>query len=78
MDAADACGEVQQLKLQYEFALRVWGEYEFPVYHEPVGTQAWRSEQLRLQLKQNALDARNAANERVLDHKRTCPACRED
>jgi hypothetical protein len=54
MGAADICGELQQLKQQYEFALRVWGEYQFPVYSEPVGTQAWRSERLRLQLKQKA------------------------
>ena len=75
MGAADTCGELQQLKQQYEFALRVWGKYQFPVYNEPVGTQAWRSEQLRLQLKEKALDARNAANDRVLDHKLTCPRC---
>jgi hypothetical protein len=75
MGAADTCGELQQLKQQYEFALRIWGEYQFPVNNEPVGTQAWRSEQLRLHLKQKALDARNAANERVLDHKLTCPLC---
>ncbi len=73
MVAADQCAELQQLKRQYEFALRVWGEYQFPVHNEPVGTQAWRSKQL--QLKQEALDARNAANGRVLDHKLTCPLC---
>jgi hypothetical protein len=75
MGAADTCGELQQLRQQYEFALRVWGEYQFPVYNEPVGTQAWRSEALRLQLKQKATDARDEAKERVLDHKLTCPLC---
>jgi hypothetical protein len=73
MVAADTCAELQQLKQQYETALRIWGEYQFPVHNEPVRTQAWRSEQL--QLKQRALEARNAANERVLDHKLTCPLC---
>ena len=73
MGAADACGELQQLKQQYESALRIWGDYQFPVHNEPVGTQAWRSKQL--QLKQEALDARNAANDRVLAHKLTCPLC---
>jgi hypothetical protein len=73
MIAADTCAELQQLKQQYEFALRVWGENQFPIHNEPVGTKAWRSEQL--QLKQKALDARNATNDRVLVHKLTCPLC---
>jgi hypothetical protein len=75
MGAADTCGELQQLKQQYEFALRIWGEYQFPVYDEPVGTLAWRSESLRLQPKQKATDARDDANERLLNHKLTCPLC---
>jgi hypothetical protein len=66
---------LQQLKQQYEFALRVWGEYEFPIHNEPVGTQGWRSEALRLQLKQMALDATNAARECLFNHKLTCPTC---
>jgi hypothetical protein len=73
MIAADHCAELQQLKQQYEFALRVWGQYEFPRSSEAVGTRTRQSEQL--QLKQRALDERNAANERVLDHKLTCPLC---
>jgi hypothetical protein len=31
--AADTRGELQQLKQQYEFALRIWGEYQFPVHN---------------------------------------------
>jgi hypothetical protein len=73
MVAADRCAELQQLKQQYEFALRIWGEYQFPVHNEPVGTQARRPEQF--QLKQKALDERNAANDRVLAHKLACPVC---
>jgi hypothetical protein len=73
MVAADLCAELQQLKRQYESALRVWGQYEFPLHNELVGTRARLIEQL--QLKQRALDARNAANGRVLDHKRICPLC---
>jgi hypothetical protein len=72
MVAADTCAELRQLKLQYEFALRIWGEYQFPVHNERL---AWRSEQHQLRRKQKAFDARNAANERVLDHKLTCPLC---
>ena len=75
MGAADTCRELQQLKQQYEFALRVWGEYQFPVHNEPVGTPAWQPEGLRLLLKQKALEARNAANDRVLAHTLTCPLC---
>jgi hypothetical protein len=73
MVAAGRCAELQQLKQQYESALRIWGEYQFPVHNEPVGTQARQSEQF--QLKQKALDERNAANDRVLAHKLTCPLC---
>jgi hypothetical protein len=75
MPAADTCGELQQLKHQYETALRIWGEYEFPVPNAPVGTPAWQPEQLRVVLKQKALDARNAANERLVNHTLTCPLC---
>src|ERR1700722_16146069 len=73
MVAADPCTELQQLKRQYESALRVWGQYEFPLPNQPVTTRAQRFEQL--QLKQRALDTRNAAHDRVLDHRRTCPLC---
>jgi hypothetical protein len=73
MVAADPCAELQQLKRQYESAVRVWGQHEFLVHNDAVATRARRFEQL--QLKQRALDARNAANDRVLDHKRTCPLC---
>jgi hypothetical protein len=75
MGAADTCGELQQLKQQYENALRIWGEYEFPVNNAPVGTQGWQPEQLRVLLRQKALEARNAANDRVLTHKLTCSLC---
>jgi hypothetical protein len=61
------------LERQYESALRVWGEYEFPLQNEPAGTPARQSE--LIQLKQRALNARNAANNRVLAHKRICPLC---
>jgi hypothetical protein len=73
MVAVDTCGELQQLKQQYEFALRVWGSYEFPLHNEPVGKLARPFEQI--ELKQRALDARNAANDSVLEHKLTCPLC---
>jgi hypothetical protein len=73
MVAADPCAKWQELKRKYESALRAWGQYQFPIHTEAVGTRAWRSEQL--QLMQKALDARNEANDRVLDHKRICPLC---
>ena len=73
MVAAGPCAELQQLKRKYESALRAWAQYQFPLHNEPVGTRAWRSEQL--QLKQREVDARNAANDRVLEHKRICPLC---
>jgi hypothetical protein len=71
MVAAGTCAELQLLKQRYESALRIWGEYQFPVHNEPARTQAWQFEQL----KQRALDRRNAANDRVLAHKLTCSLC---
>jgi hypothetical protein len=73
MIAADSCPELQELKRQYESALRIWARYEFPLHNEPVGTRAQRFEHLRL--KQKAEEERNAANDHVLDHKRICPLC---
>jgi hypothetical protein len=70
-----ACPELEALKRQYEFALRIWGEYEFPFHNEPIATRARRS--VRLQLKQNALVARNEANDSLLDHKLVCLLCAE-
>jgi hypothetical protein len=73
MASADPCAELQELKRQYESALRIWAQYEFPLHNEPVGTRAQRLEHLRF--KQRALEERNAANDQVLDHKRICPLC---
>jgi hypothetical protein len=73
MIAADPCPELQELKRQYESALRVWAQYEFSLHNEPVRTRAQRLEHLRL--RQRALEERNAANYRVFDHKRFCLLC---
>jgi hypothetical protein len=70
MVAADPCAELQQLEQQYESALRTWVRYQFPLHKEG---PAWRFGQL--QLKQKALAAKNAANDRLLDHKLNCPLC---
>ena len=43
MVAADPCAQLQQLKRQYESALRAWAQYQFPLHNEPVGTPTWRS-----------------------------------
>jgi len=68
-----ACAELQDLKRQYESALRAWGQHEFPLHNGPVETRARRLQ--RLQMKQRALEERNAANDTLLDHKRICPLC---
>jgi hypothetical protein len=73
MIAADLCAELQELKRQYESALRIWAQYQFPLHNEPVGTRAQQLERLRR--KQRALEGRNAANDRVLDHERICLFC---
>src|SRR5450631_605134 len=73
MIAADPCPELQELKRQYESALRIWARYEFPLHNEPEGTRAQRLEHLRL--KQKAVEERNAANYRLLDHERICLLC---
>jgi hypothetical protein len=66
------CVEVQRVKQQYENALRIWGQFEFPLHNEPVGPAE------RLQLKQGALNARNEACERLLAHRAKCRICMID
>jgi hypothetical protein len=68
------CVELQRLKQRYETALRIWGQFEFPLHNEPVGPPARQAE--RLQLKQNACKARNEASERLLAHKEKCRICK--
>jgi hypothetical protein len=68
------CVELQKLKQQYETALRIWGQFEFPLHNEPLGSPARQAEQL--QLKQRALNARNEANERLLAHREKCRICK--
>jgi hypothetical protein len=68
------CVELQRLQQQYQTALRIWGQFEFPLHNEPVGPQGRQAEQL--QLKQRALNARNEASERLLAHKEKCRICK--
>jgi hypothetical protein len=56
----------------YEAALRHWGEVLLSQDTELVGWQGRH----RAQLMQNALDERDAANQRICLHKRNCPACK--
>jgi hypothetical protein len=66
------CPEHVRLRQRYESALRHWGNVLLSQDSALVGASA----QQRAQLKQNALDERDAANRRVRVHERTCPACR--
>jgi hypothetical protein len=68
------CVELQRLKRQYQTALRIWGQFEFPLHNEPVGPPAQRGEQR--ELKQRALNARNEASERLLAHGEKCRICK--
>jgi hypothetical protein len=68
------CVELQRLKQQYQTALRIWGQFEFPLHNEPVGPPARQAEQLELKLR--ALSARNEASERLLAHRETCRICK--
>jgi hypothetical protein len=68
------CVELQRLKQQYENALRIWGQFEFPLHNEPVGPAAGQAE--RFQLKQRALNARNDASARLLAHREKCQICK--
>jgi hypothetical protein len=70
------CVELQRLKQQYETALRIWGEFEFPLHNEPVGPSEWQAD--RLQLKQKAWKAKNEASERLLAHREKCRICKID
>ena len=64
------CAEFQHLRREYETALRVWGQYEFPLPNAALGLPEQPF------LKQNALDARNAAKERLIDHREKCRICK--
>ena len=35
-----SCVELQRLKQQYQTGLRIWGQFEFPLRNEPVGSPA--------------------------------------
>ena len=67
------CEELQKLKQQYQTAVRIWGQFEFPLHNEPVGPAARQAE--RLQLKQKAWKARNEVSERLLAHREKCRIC---
>jgi hypothetical protein len=64
------CAEFQRLRREYETALRVWGQYEFLLPNAPLGLPE------RPYLKRKALDARNAAKERLIDHREKCRICK--
>jgi hypothetical protein len=68
------CAELRDLKRRYESALRIWGEFEFPLHNEPVGSRAQQLDRLHLKLR--ALEARNEAGERVLVHQEKCRVCK--
>jgi hypothetical protein len=68
------CAELRNLKRRYESALRMWGQLEFPVHNEPVGSRAQQLDRLHLKLR--ALEARNDAAERVLAHQEKCRLCK--
>jgi hypothetical protein len=68
------CVELQRLKQQYQTALRIWGQFEFPLHNELLGSSARQAEQL--QLKQRALNARNEASERLVGHSEKCRICK--
>jgi hypothetical protein len=71
MSAPKTCPEYVGLRQRYEAALRHWGQVLLSQDTELVG---WQARQ-RAQLMQNALDERDAANQRICLHKRSCPAC---
>jgi hypothetical protein len=61
------CAVSQHLRREYENALRVWGSYEFPQHNAP---------EQQVHLKREALDARNAASERLTTHREKCRVCK--
>jgi hypothetical protein len=52
----------------------MWGQLEFPLHNEPVGSRAQQLD--RLYLKLRAMEARNEAGERVLAHQENCRVCK--
>jgi len=66
-----ACHEYIRLRQHYEAFLRHWGQVLLSAGDEPIGTPA----RLAAEVKQKALEERNAANARMCLHKQTCPVC---
>jgi hypothetical protein len=73
MPDAMSCPEYIDLRTDYEAALRRWGDLLLAQHAEPAGWDFQRA----VELRKNATDERDAANERLEDHKQSCPVCRE-
>jgi hypothetical protein len=66
-----ACYEYIRLRQHYEASLRHWGHVLLSSGAEPIGAPA----RLAAEVKQKALEERNAANDRMCLHKLNCPVC---
>jgi hypothetical protein len=69
LDWTMACHEYDRLRQHYEASLRHWGHVLLSSGAEPTGAPA----RLAAEVKQKALEERNAANDRMCLHKLNCP-----
>jgi hypothetical protein len=65
-----SCPEYVRLRQHYETALRHWGQ----VLLSP-GAAIGAPARLAIEIKEKALVERNAANDRMCLHKKTCSVC---
>jgi hypothetical protein len=65
------CHEYIRPRHLYEAALRHWGH----VFLSPVTVPTGATTRLAAEVKQKALEERNAADDRMCFHKQTCPVC---
>jgi hypothetical protein len=66
------CPKYVSLRLEHEVALRRWGDLLLAQRGESAGWGFQKAAELR----KNAADERDATNERLEDHKRSCPVCK--
>jgi hypothetical protein len=70
MSSLISCGELQQLKWDYDRSLRVWAHYAFPLPHEVLPFPGRLA-----QLKYDAQLERDIAAKRLSAHQGNCPIC---
>ena len=71
MTGALPCADYVRLRQQYDAALQRWGDVLLAQHAGLLDGDV----QSALKYRKNVADERDAANQRLEDHKRSCPVC---